>query len=263
MLLVNNYKCKHMTTYPSDLSDSQWQVIEPFLSDKRKRKYTYKALLNAIFYLVKTGCQWRMLPSDYPKWQSVYFYFSRWKREGTLEQIQLALVEKIRTQAGKKAEPTAAIIDAQSVKTTLVGGEARGFDGGKKVKGTKRHIVVDTMGLVLMVVIHSAGLQDRDGAREVLTALKGLWVSIIKVFADGGYRGKLVEWVKQKLNYELRIIKRDELHSFKVLPRRWIVERTFAWLDTNRRSSKDYERLIESSQAMTHLAAIRIMLLKS
>lgn len=262
MLLVNNYKFKHMTIYPTDLSDSQWQVIEPFLLDKRKRKYSYRGLLNAILYLVKTGCQWRMLPKDYPKWQSVYFYFSRWKREGTLEQIQLALVEKIRIRAGKKAEPTAAILDAQSVKTTLVGGEARGFDGGKKVKGRKRHIVVDTMGLVLMVVIHSAGVQDRDGAKEVLTALKGLWTGIIKVFADGGYRGKLVEWVKQKLNYELEIIKRDELHRFKVLPKRWIVERTFAWLDTNRRSSKDYERLIESSQAMTHLATIRIMLLK-
>lgn len=156
-----------MASYPTDLSDSQWQFIEPYLKDKRKRRYSYRSLLNALFYLVKTGCQWRMLPHDFPKWQTVYFYFSRWKRDGTLEHIQQTLVEKQRLKAGRKAEPTVGILDAQSTKTTLVAGEQRGFDAGKKVKGRKRHIIVDTLGLVLAVVIQSASMQDRNGADAV------------------------------------------------------------------------------------------------
>ena len=147
-----------MTAYPTDLSDSQWQVIKTYVSDRRKRKHSLRHVFNAIVYLVKTGCQWRMLPQDFPKWQLVYFYFSQWKRNGTLEQMQLNLVEKVRGKAGRKPEPTVGIIDAQSVKTTLVAGEARGFDAGKKVKGRKRHIVVDSLGLLLIVVIHSAGV---------------------------------------------------------------------------------------------------------
>lgn len=251
-----------MATYPTDLSDSQWQVIEQYVKDKRKRKHSYREILNAIFYLVKTGCQWRMLPHDFGKWQTVYFYYSRWKREGTLEQIQQALVEKIRKQQGRRTEPTVGIIDAQSVKTTLVAGEARGFDAGKKVKGRKRHLIVDTLGLVLAVVIQNAGVQDRDGASEVIKLLQQGWTGIVKIFADGGYRGKLIESVKKLFGIKLEIVTRNELHTFKVLPKRWIVERTFAWLDTNRRNSKDYERLVESSQAMIHLSAIRIMLTK-
>jgi len=251
-----------MTNYPTDLSNSQWQVIEQYVKDKRKRKYSYREILNAILYLVKTGCQWRMLPHDFPKWQTVYFYYSRWKRDGTLEQIQQALVEKIRKQQGRHVSPTIGIIDAQSVKTTLVAGEARGFDAGKKVKGRKRHLIVDTLGLILAVVIQNASTQDRDGAGEVIKLLQQAWSGIVKIFADGGYRGKLIETVKSIFGIELQIVKRDELHTFKVLPKRWIVERTFSWLDTNRRNSKDYERLIESSQAMIHLSAIRIMLKK-
>lgn len=252
-----------MIIYPTDVSDSQWQVIAPYLNSKRKRKYSYRALLNAIFYLVKTGCQWRMLPHDYPKWQTVYFYFTRWKRDGTLEQIQQQLVEKSRKKAGRKPEPTAAIIDAQSVKTTLVAGESRGFDAGKKVKGRKRHIVVDTLGLVLAVVIQSASVQDRNGADELITWLKHSWCNIKMIFADGGYSGKLVERVKKTFSIDLHIIKRNHKKTFAVLPKRWIVERTFAWLDTNRRNSKDYERLTESSQAMILLASIRLMILNS
>jgi putative transposase len=170
------------------------------------------------------------------------------------------LTEKVGLKAGRKAEPTIGIIVAQSVKTTLVAGEARGFDAGKKVKGRKRHIVVDSLEMVLMVVIHSAGIQDRDAAMEVLRELKMLWCRIVKVFADAGYRGKLVQNVKDVSGYNLEIVKRSELHTFKVLPWRWIVERTFGWLDTNRRNSKDYERLTETSQAMIHVSAIRFML---
>jgi putative transposase len=252
-----------MTSYPTDLSDSQWQVIEPYLKDKRKRKYTCRLLLNAIFYLVKTGCQWRMLPHDFPKWQSVYFYFSRWKRNGTFEQIQQALVEKERVRMGKNTAPTVGIIDAQSVKTTLVGGEARGFDAGKKVKGRKRHIVVDTLGLLLAVVIQSASLQDRSGADEVVGWLKGCWCRVKTLFADGGYSGKLVERIKKAFGIEMSIVHKTSASSFSILPKRWIVERTFAWLDTCRRNSKDYERLTETSQAIIYLSSIRLMLLKS
>jgi putative transposase len=252
-----------MTNYSTDLSDSQWQVIEPYLKDKRKRKYSYRIIFNAILYLIKTGCQWRMLPHDYPKWQTVYFYFNRWKRDGTIEQIQQRLVEKTRKKAGRKTEPAAAIIDAQSVKTTLVAGESRGFDAGKKVKGRKRHIVVDTLGLILAVVIQSASVQDRKGADEVFRWLTDCWCCIKTVFADGGYSGKLIERIRKAFFIDVQIIKRSEKDKFKVLPKRWIVERTFAWLDTNRRNSKDYERLIESSQAMILLASIRIMILNS
>ena len=252
-----------MTNYSSDLSDSQWQVIAPYLKDKRKRKYSYRVLLNAILYLVKTGCQWRMLPHDYPKWQTVYFYFSRWKRDGTLEQIQQTLVEKQRKKAGRKAEPTAAIMDAQSVKTTFVAGESRGFDAGKKVKGRKRHIAVDTLGLILAVVIQSASVQDRNGADELISWLKYNWHCIKMIFADAGYSGKLVRRIKKTFSINAQIIKRKQANQFSVLPKRWIVERTFAWLDTNRRNSKDYERLTESSHAMILLASIRLMLLNS
>lgn len=252
-----------MTSYPTDLSDSQWQIIEPYVKDKRKRKYGCRALLNAMFYLVKTGCQWRMLPHEYPKWQTVYFYFSRWKGNGTLEQIQQVLVEKQRVRMGRNTDPSVGIIDAQSVKTTLVAGEARGFDAGKKVKGRKRHIVVDTLGLILAVVIQSASVQDRNGADEVIGWMKMLWRKVKLIFADAGYTGKLIERIKSSCGITVQIVKKEEANHFRVLPKRWIVERTFAWLDTNRRNSKDYERLPETSQAMIYLSAIRLMLLKS
>jgi putative transposase len=252
-----------MASYSTDLSDSQWQVIEPYLKDKRKRKYTCRVLLNAIFYLVKTGCQWRMLPHDFPKWQTVYFYFSRWKRDGTLEQVQQVLVEQQRRKAGRQSEPTIGILDAQSTKTTMVAGEQRGFDAGKKVKGRKRHIIVDTLGLILAVVIQSASVQDRNGADEVIAWMKRCWVGVKKIFADAGYSGKLVERVKTAFGIDVQIVEKNTSGAFQVLPKRWIVERTFAWLDSNRRNSKDYERLVETSQAMIYLASIRLMLLKS
>ncbi len=150
-----------------------------------------------------------MLPHEYPKWQAVYFYFSRWKRDGTLEQIQARLVEQLRKKAGRHTEPTAAIIEAQSVKTTLVGGESRGFDAGKKVKGRKRHIIVDTLGLLLAVVIQSASVQDRDGADEVIERMKRCWRCVNKIFADGGYRGKLTKRLKRVFAIEVQIIKRN------------------------------------------------------
>lgn len=249
-----------MTNYPTNSSDSQWQIISKYLDVERNRKYDLIEVVNAIFYLVKTGCQWRMLPSDFAPWKLVYYYFSSWKKADIFETLHEFLVEKVRIVNGKNTEPTAGIIDAQSVKNTLVSSEDKGFDAGKKIKGIKRHILVDTLGLVLAVVIQSASVQDRDGAISVIEKMKENWKRVTKIFADGGYTGKLIGIVKKKFKIDLEIIKRHELHTFKILPKRWIVERTFAWIDTNRRNSKNYERLNNTSVAMVHLSAIRIMI---
>ena len=174
-----------MTIYPTNLSDSQWQIISKSLDIERNRKYELQEILNGILYLVKTGCQWRMLPGDFPKWQLVYYYFSVWKKSGIIEEIHELLVVKIRVQNGKKEEPTIGIVDAQSVKDTLVSREDKGFDAGKKIKGIKRHIIVDTLGLKLAVVIQGASVQDRDGAISVIDKMTGRWKKIIKIFADG------------------------------------------------------------------------------
>lgn len=249
-----------MTHYPSDLSDSQWQVIKEYLNTERKRKHDLRHVVNAILYLIKSGCQWRMLPHDFPKWQLVYYYFAKWSRDETIAFMQEVLVEKLRVRAGRKEEPTAGIIDSQSVKSTLVTLENTGFDAAKKIKGQKRHIIVDTLGLVLCVVIQSASVQDRVGALEVIEKSREGWRKIVKLFADGGYMGKWIQTVKEAFAIEVEIIKRTEESTFKVLPKRWIVERTFAWLDTNRRTSKNYERYSHTSESIVHWAAIRIML---
>ena len=249
-----------MTTYPSNISDSQWTIISNFLDIKRNRKYDLREIINAIMYLVKTGCQWRMLPKDFPHWKIVYYYFSTWKKNGILENMHESLVGKVRKSFGKDEQPSVGIIDAQSVKNTLVSSENKGFDAGKKIKGIKRHLIVDTLGMIMAVVIQNASVQDRDGAPSVIEKMKERWVSVIKIFADGGYAGKLINKVRLTFNIELEIIKKTEVHTFKILPKRWIVERTFAWIDTNRRNSKNYERLNQTSVAMVHLSAIRIML---
>jgi putative transposase len=249
-----------MTSYPTNVSDSQWQILSKYFDIQRSRKYDLREIVNAILYWVKTGCQWRMLPKDFAPWKLVYYYFNTWKKNGIFEILQQDLVEKCRETIGKKAEPTVGIIDAQSVKNTLVSAENKGFDAGKKVKGIKRHIIVDTLGLILAVVIQNASVQDRDGAVDVISSLGENWKKIIKVFADGGYRGKLIETVKTQFKIVIEIIKRDELHAFKILPKRWIVERTFAWIDTNRRTSKNYERKNDTAVAVVQLAAIRIMI---
>gem|GEM_PF-149974 len=249
-----------MTIYPTNVSNSQWQVISIFLDTKRSRKHCLREVLNGVLYLVKTGCQWRMLPSDFPNWPIVYYYYSVWKKIGMIEDIHDFLVEKTRKEAGRDEEPTIGVIDAQSVKNTLVSCEDKGFDAGKKIKGIKRHIIMDSTGLILAVAVQGASMQDRDGAVEVITKLLGSWKKVVRIFADGGYRGKLIGKVKKCSRIDIDIIRRDELHTFKVLPKRWIVERTFAWIDTNRRNSKNYERLNETSVAMVHLSAIRIML---
>jgi putative transposase len=249
-----------MTNYTTNLSDSQWAILSKFLDIKRSRKYDLREIVNAVFYVVKTGTQWRMLAGDFPNWKIVYYYFSKWKKQELWEEMHQFMVEKIREQAGKNCEPTVGIIDAQSVKNTLVSSQDKGFDAGKKTKGIKRHIIVDTLGLILAVVIQSASVQDRDGAQSVVEKMKQSWSRVIKIFADSGYAGKLIEKIKCTFNIELEIIKRTELHTFKILPKRWIVERTFSWIETNRRNSKNFERLNDTSVAIVQISALRIML---
>lgn len=249
-----------MTNYPTNVSDRQWQIIAKHLDVERSRKYELREIVNAILYLVKTGCQWRMLPQDFAPWKTVYYYFTIWKKAEVFEVIHEALVEKVRVRQGKKEEPTVGIMDSQSVKNTLVSCEDKGFDAGKKIKGIKRHIIVDTLGLILAILIQSASVQDRDGAASVINKVVESWKKVVKLFADGGYRGQLINTLKTQFKMELEIVKRNEVHTFKVLPKRWIVERTFAWIDTNRRNAKNYERLNDTSVAIVQLAAIRIML---
>lgn len=251
-----------MKNYPSDLTESQWQVIEKIVDpNQRKRKYFLHGIMNALLYIAKSGIQWRMLPKDYAPWESVYYYFRKWKRDGLLEETHDNLVERIRISIGKKPTPSVGIMDSQSVKAcNLCQGDV-GYDGGKKIKGRKRHVVVDTLGLVMITVIHAANIHDSVGAKEVIWALKDKYLSgIQKIYADGGYLGELIEWVWIQFGWILEVVKRNEAHKFKILPKRWIVERTFAWLSFHRRMSKDYERLPESGIAFIQLSMIRLML---
>ena len=250
-----------MKNYASELTDTEYKIIEKTLSDQRKRKYDLLQIWNAIFYLLKTGCPWRYLSREYPPWKTVYYYFDKWKREGLIEELHDHLLEEQRKKQGKESSPSVGIIDSQSVKTSCCA-MARGYDAGKRVKGVKRHIVVDSLGLLMAIVVHTADIQDRDGARLVLEKLRFKYPRLKIIYADGGYAGKLITYVAETFNWLLSIIKRNAEKKFVVLPKRWIVERTFAWLDNHRRLSKDYERLNSTSMAMVQLAMIRTMLKK-
>jgi putative transposase len=258
-----------MKKYPTTITDSQWKVIKKFLNIKRKRKHSLRRMLNAIFYLLKTGCQWSMLPHNFPKWQSVYYYFKQWTMTGVIEKIRIKLVTTLREHRKRKAQPSAAIIDAQSVKSTPVSSCANtGYDGGKKIKGIKRHIVVDTQGLLLCVQVHSAAIADIRGGRLLLEKLHSdnQWTNIEKVFADSGYlppKHRTTRTESELAGYKLEIVKKPAAKKegvFQPVPKRWVVERTFAWQDTNRRLSKSFERLPSTEEAMVELAAIRTML---
>jgi len=250
--------------YPTDLSNAEWQKIEPLIPKPktnrgRKRQHPILEILNAIFYLLRTGCAWRMLPHDFPPWKTVYHYFRLWRKDGVWAHINAALRIELREADDREPEPSAAILDSQSVKMSDVKG-VRGYDAGKKVNGRKRHILVDTLGLLLMVIVHAADIQDRDGAKLVLEKVRERFSRLRLIWADGGYTGKLIDWVKDTCNWVLEIVRRDpNTKGFQVLPRRWVVERTFGWLSQYRRLSRDYEVLTETSEAMIYAAMIHLM----
>jgi putative transposase len=252
--------------YTSDLSDKEWEVVKPLLplehtGPGRPIEQDMRQVVNAIFYVVRTGCQWANLAKDYPNHNSVYYHYRKWCLDGTWQRINTALRKQERRQRERNEDPSAGIIDTQSAKTTEAGGE-RSYDAGKKVNGRKRHIVVDTVGNLLEVVVHAAGIQDYHGAKGLLLKLTQTVTSLRKIWADGIYKnGGLVDWVRETLDIALEIVERppDQV-GFQVLPRRWVVERTFAWLGRFRRLSKDYEKCTMSSEGVVYIASIHTML---
>jgi putative transposase len=251
-------------TYPTDLTDRQWNYIKDLIPAAkvggRPRNLDMRQVLNAILYILVSGAQWRMLPTDYPKWKSVYHYFRIWRDDGTWQRIHDTLRAQVRRRAGRHKHPTGGCLDSQSVKSTSVRG-LRGYDSGKRVKGRKRHLLVDTMGLLLAVVVTAASVSDPNGAKLLFKRLGGSCKKLRRIWVDGTYRGKLLDWVSDHCWFLLEpVLRSDEQKGFVLLKRRWVVERTFAWLTQCRRLGKDYEVLPASSEAMIYLAMTRLMI---
>jgi putative transposase len=248
--------------YSTNLTDSEWKVIEKFLNDERKRKYSLRFIVDAIMYITKTGCQWRMLPTDFPKWQLVYYYFRQWSATGLTEEIHDSLVISVREKSGKKASPSVGLLDSQSVKTASVTQE-KGCDGNKKIQGRKRFVVTDTLGLILGIVVCPANTGERAGGKQVLHTMKGKYPRLVKILVDQGFDGAPFAKVGQMLGWIIEVVaKVAGVSGFQVLPKRWIVERTFGWLGFQRRLVKDYEVKTDHSIAFTHWAMIRLMVRK-
>jgi transposase len=257
------------TGYPSDVTDAEWSQLEPrFPPAKhggRPRSVDLRRILNALLYVLSTGCQWRAIPKDLASKSTVYDYFVEWRDSGVLDLIHHDLYVKCRELEEREASPTAGIIDSQSVKSAEKGGpniDPSGYDAGKKIKGKKRHVLVDTLGLLLCSIVHAADIQDRDGGVLLMKELFGQFPFLQKLYADSGYRGsKFRNALKEILpNIDIEIVKRsDKANGFAVLPKRWIVERTIGWLNRCRRLSKDFENLHRSALGFLKLASIRFM----
>jgi putative transposase len=280
--------------YPTDLSDKEWKYIEPHMprpkGHGRPRIHSLREIVNAIFYVLRSGCQWRLLPHDFPRWPTVYHYFRKWGIDGTWERINRAIREPLRVRLNRDLQPSAGIVDSQSIKTTGVGGEERGYDGGKKIDGRKRHLLVDTEGFVLEVKVHSANVMDYEGIKKLLRHAGEKFPRLKHLWLDAGYRGqdKGKGWVEKALGWSVELVERprkpapekvlkawavewakegkkvdwQELlppRGFQVLPRRWVVERSLAWICHNRRMAKDYERLCASGEAFVYAAMSRLM----
>jgi len=250
-------------SYPSDLNSTEWSCIEPHVKQKpgpgRKRTVDIREIVNALCYITVSGCQWRMLPHDFPPWQLVAYYYYHWCADGTLERINDCLRQEIRIQLNRDPESSVVILDSQSVKTTS-SGEERGYDTAKQIKGRKRHLMVDTLGLVMLIMVTAASVQDSDVGQELVIDVQTKTSRLQKVYADQGYKQWLVDWMSTWTTYILEIVtKLPEQRGFQVQPKRWIVERTFAWFNKYRRLSKDYERTVSSSEGMIRLAALHLM----
>jgi len=281
-----------ITRYPTDLSDDEWLCVRPHLPEParegRPRLHGLRAILDAVFYVLKSGCPWRLLPREFPPWKTVYDWFRRWRIDGTWERLNAELRERLRCRLGRDPNPSAGIVDSQSARTSAVGGQERGFDPAKNVEGRKRHLLVDTEGLVLKAKVHSAKVPDADGiglllgsARVGLSRLSHLWV-------DAGYQGRGKRWAEEAMGLSVEVVRKPKKpvpekvaqlwaeewakegkavdwqklmppRGFRVLPRRWVVERTFAWISHNRRMAKDYERLCATGEAFIYAAMTRLM----